>query len=159
MRSPRRSVLDLAPLELDCMNTLWPMGEASVRQIRDQLAGRASARVHHDHDDHGSSRAQGRRRAPEDGQSLCLSAKSERGRGAHAGIGSSRGRVLRRLHGSAALADGGRELGAASCRNPQAVSAVHEGPELCRPLKPEVVSREESVQQDFPVILVFPPLN
>lgn len=39
-RSPRRSVLDLAPLELDCMNTLWPMGEASVRQIRDQLAGR-----------------------------------------------------------------------------------------------------------------------
>jgi BlaI family penicillinase repressor len=39
-RGPRRSVLDLAPLELDCMNTLWPMGEASVRQIRDQLAGR-----------------------------------------------------------------------------------------------------------------------
>jgi BlaI family penicillinase repressor len=39
-RCPRRSVLDLAPLELDCMNTLWPMGEASVRQIRDQLAGR-----------------------------------------------------------------------------------------------------------------------
>jgi predicted transcriptional regulator len=33
-------VLDLAPLELDCMNTLWPMGEASVRQIRDQLADR-----------------------------------------------------------------------------------------------------------------------
>ena len=27
---PRRSVLDLAPLELDCMNTLWPMGEATV---------------------------------------------------------------------------------------------------------------------------------
>jgi BlaI family transcriptional regulator, penicillinase repressor len=40
VRGPRRSVLDLAPLELDCMNTLWPMGEASVRQIRDQLAGR-----------------------------------------------------------------------------------------------------------------------
>jgi predicted transcriptional regulator len=39
-RVPRRSLLDLAPLELDCMNTLWPMGEASVRQIRDQLAGR-----------------------------------------------------------------------------------------------------------------------
>lgn len=39
-RGPRRSVLDLAPLELDCMNTLWPMGEASVRQIRDELAGR-----------------------------------------------------------------------------------------------------------------------
>jgi BlaI family transcriptional regulator, penicillinase repressor len=38
--SPRRSVLDLAPLELDCMNTLWPMGEGTVRQIRDQLAGR-----------------------------------------------------------------------------------------------------------------------
>jgi BlaI family transcriptional regulator, penicillinase repressor len=38
--TPRRSVLDLAPLELDCMNTLWPMGEGTVRQIRDQLAGR-----------------------------------------------------------------------------------------------------------------------
>jgi predicted transcriptional regulator len=37
---PRRSVLDLAPLELDCMNTLWPMGEATVREIRDQLAPR-----------------------------------------------------------------------------------------------------------------------
>jgi BlaI family transcriptional regulator, penicillinase repressor len=38
--SPRRSVLDLAPLELDCMNTLWPMGEATVREIRDRLAPR-----------------------------------------------------------------------------------------------------------------------
>jgi BlaI family transcriptional regulator, penicillinase repressor len=38
--SPRRSVLDLAPLELDCMNTLWPLGEATVREIRDRLAHR-----------------------------------------------------------------------------------------------------------------------
>jgi predicted transcriptional regulator len=38
--SPRRSVLDLAPLELDCMNTLWPMGEGTVREIRDRLAAR-----------------------------------------------------------------------------------------------------------------------
>jgi BlaI family penicillinase repressor len=38
--SPRRSVLDLAPLELDCMNTLWPMGEGTVREIRDRLAER-----------------------------------------------------------------------------------------------------------------------
>lgn len=37
---PRRSVLDLAPLELDCMNTLWPLGEATVREIRDRLAQR-----------------------------------------------------------------------------------------------------------------------
>lgn len=37
---PRRSVLDLAPLELDCMNTLWPVGEATVREIRDLLAPR-----------------------------------------------------------------------------------------------------------------------
>lgn len=36
----RRSVLDLAPLELDCMNTLWPLGEATVRDIRDGLAHR-----------------------------------------------------------------------------------------------------------------------
>ena len=37
---PRRAVLDLAPLELDCMNTLWPMGEGTVREIRDRLAVR-----------------------------------------------------------------------------------------------------------------------
>src|ERR1700678_434015 len=37
---PRRAVLDLAPLELDCMNTLWPVGEATVREIRDLLASR-----------------------------------------------------------------------------------------------------------------------
>lgn len=36
----RRSVLDLAPLELDCMNTLWPIGEGTVREIRDRLASR-----------------------------------------------------------------------------------------------------------------------
>jgi len=38
--SPRRALLDLAPLELDCMNTLWPMGQGTVREIRDQLAVR-----------------------------------------------------------------------------------------------------------------------
>ena len=38
--APRRSLLNLAPLELDCMNTLWPMGEATVREIRDRLAER-----------------------------------------------------------------------------------------------------------------------
>ncbi len=38
--TPRRSLLDLAPLELDCMSTLWPMGEGTVREIRDQLAPR-----------------------------------------------------------------------------------------------------------------------
>jgi len=40
LRPPRRAVLDLAPLELDCMNTLWPMGEGTVREIRDRLAER-----------------------------------------------------------------------------------------------------------------------
>lgn len=39
-RSPRHALLDLAPLELDCMNTLWPAGEATVREIRDRLAER-----------------------------------------------------------------------------------------------------------------------
>ena len=38
--SPRRALLDLAPLELDCMNTLWPMRQATVREIRDSLAAR-----------------------------------------------------------------------------------------------------------------------
>jgi BlaI family transcriptional regulator, penicillinase repressor len=40
MRSPRRALLNFAPLELDCMNTLWPMGEGTVRDIRDRLAER-----------------------------------------------------------------------------------------------------------------------
>ena len=40
MSSPRRALLDLAPLELDCMNTLWPMGQGTVREIRDRLAVR-----------------------------------------------------------------------------------------------------------------------
>jgi predicted transcriptional regulator len=39
-RPPRRALLDLAPLELDCLNTLWPMGEGTVREIRDRLAPR-----------------------------------------------------------------------------------------------------------------------
>lgn len=34
----RRSVLELAPLELACMTTLWGLGEATVREIRDQMA-------------------------------------------------------------------------------------------------------------------------
>jgi len=34
----RRSILELAPLELECMNTLWPLGEASVREIQAGLA-------------------------------------------------------------------------------------------------------------------------
>jgi BlaI family penicillinase repressor len=38
--APRRAVLDLAPLELDCMNILWPVGEGTVREIRDRLAER-----------------------------------------------------------------------------------------------------------------------
>src|SRR6202789_1981398 len=38
--SSRHAVLDLAPLELDCMNMLWPMGEGTVREIRDALASR-----------------------------------------------------------------------------------------------------------------------
>jgi len=33
-----KSVLELAPLELECMNTLWPLGEATVRDIQQQLA-------------------------------------------------------------------------------------------------------------------------
>ena len=44
MSSPRRALLDLAPLELDCMNTLWPMGQGTVREIRDRLAVRARKR-------------------------------------------------------------------------------------------------------------------
>ena len=38
VRSIRRSILDLAPLELDCMNALWRLGEATVRDIHEALA-------------------------------------------------------------------------------------------------------------------------
>jgi BlaI family transcriptional regulator, penicillinase repressor len=34
----RRSFLELAPLELDCMNALWALGQGTVRDIRDRLA-------------------------------------------------------------------------------------------------------------------------
>ena len=34
----RHSILDMAPLELDCMNALWPLGEATVRDVRLALA-------------------------------------------------------------------------------------------------------------------------
>jgi BlaI family transcriptional regulator, penicillinase repressor len=36
----RRAILDLAPLELECMNALWPLGQATVREIRDRLSPR-----------------------------------------------------------------------------------------------------------------------
>jgi BlaI family transcriptional regulator, penicillinase repressor len=34
----RHSILDLAPLELECMSVLWPMGEGTVREIHVRLA-------------------------------------------------------------------------------------------------------------------------
>jgi predicted transcriptional regulator len=38
VRGIRRSILDLAPLELDCMNALWRLGEATVRDVHAALA-------------------------------------------------------------------------------------------------------------------------
>jgi BlaI family penicillinase repressor len=35
---PRHSILDLAPLELECLSALWPMGEGTVREIHRALA-------------------------------------------------------------------------------------------------------------------------
>ena len=35
---PRHSILDLAPLELECLSALWPMGEGTVRDIHRQLS-------------------------------------------------------------------------------------------------------------------------
>ena len=35
---PRHSILDLAPLELECLSALWPMGKATVRDIFRALA-------------------------------------------------------------------------------------------------------------------------
>ena len=37
-RGPRHSILDLAPLELECLSVLWPMGEGTVRDIHRALA-------------------------------------------------------------------------------------------------------------------------
>lgn len=36
----RRKLLELAPLELECMTTLWLLQEGTVREIRDALAER-----------------------------------------------------------------------------------------------------------------------
>ncbi|HEV2288445.1 MAG TPA: BlaI/MecI/CopY family transcriptional regulator [Candidatus Acidoferrales bacterium] len=36
----RRSLLELAPLELDCMSALWLLNQGTVREIRDVLAPR-----------------------------------------------------------------------------------------------------------------------
>ena len=36
-RNGRHAILDLAPLELDCLRVLWPMGEGTVRDIREAL--------------------------------------------------------------------------------------------------------------------------
>ncbi|HEV8384736.1 MAG TPA: BlaI/MecI/CopY family transcriptional regulator [Candidatus Acidoferrales bacterium] len=36
-RNGRHAILDLAPLELDCLRILWPIGEGTVRDIRDGL--------------------------------------------------------------------------------------------------------------------------
>src|SRR5579864_8002246 len=38
VRIVRRSILDLAPLELECMNALWRLGQATVRDIHAALA-------------------------------------------------------------------------------------------------------------------------
>jgi predicted transcriptional regulator len=35
---PRHSILDLAPLELECLCVLWPMGEGTVRDIHRAIA-------------------------------------------------------------------------------------------------------------------------
>lgn len=35
---PRHSILDLAPLELECLSVLWPLGEGTVRDIHGALA-------------------------------------------------------------------------------------------------------------------------
>ena len=37
VRIVRRSILDLAPLELECMNALWRLGQATVRDIHAAL--------------------------------------------------------------------------------------------------------------------------
>jgi len=34
---PRHSILDLAPLELECMSALWSLGEGTVRDIHTRL--------------------------------------------------------------------------------------------------------------------------
>lgn len=35
---PRHSILDLAPLELECLSVLWPLGEGTVRDIHRALS-------------------------------------------------------------------------------------------------------------------------
>lgn len=37
-KTPRRAILDLSPLEIECLNILWPAGDATVREIHDCLS-------------------------------------------------------------------------------------------------------------------------
>jgi len=37
-KTSRHSILDFSPLELDCMNALWPLEQATVRQVQQSLA-------------------------------------------------------------------------------------------------------------------------
>ncbi len=39
--APRKTLFELPPLELECMKVLWALEEASVRDIREQLAAEA----------------------------------------------------------------------------------------------------------------------
>lgn len=36
----RRAILDIAPLELECLRALWPLGQATVREVRRAMAPR-----------------------------------------------------------------------------------------------------------------------
>lgn len=36
----RRAILDIAPLELECLRALWPLGQATVRQVQQGMASR-----------------------------------------------------------------------------------------------------------------------
>jgi predicted transcriptional regulator len=36
-RAPRHSILDLAPLELDCMTAIWALGAGTVRDVQEKL--------------------------------------------------------------------------------------------------------------------------
>jgi len=58
---PRHSILDLAPLELECMSVLWPLGEGTVREIHRQLAVSRPSRLYDDLNYHGPAGAQGYR--------------------------------------------------------------------------------------------------
>ncbi len=104
VRGIRRSILELAPLELDCMNVLWRLGQATVRDVHGAMAitrPRAYTTIMTILDRLAQKGVVGRKKA---GRAWLYTAQSLRRAGADSCRGAVGGRILSRLDGRVGLA-------------------------------------------------------